>query len=225
MEEPLGLLLICVIHVLFMNGVSIIVPTLNEEGNIRELVQRLDRVLQSHALRYEVIVVDDHSTDATREVLADLSRSYPIAVHLKKGQRGKAQSLLEGCTYAAYDVLAVIDADLQYPPEAIPEMVEKLQGGFDIVVANRRVHREAVVRKFVSRAFTFFVNALHGFDCDVQAGLKVFRREVLQEVTFHPTPWTFDLVLGRLGPHPGLFSSLARVEWRRGFTLSQSPCQ
>ncbi|MDP3685547.1 MAG: glycosyltransferase, partial [bacterium] len=176
-----------------MNGVSIVIPTLNEEENIRELFARLDAALVKHALPYEVIVIDDHSTDATRDTLTNLSQRYPITVYLKRGQRGKAQSLLEGFTRATHDVVAILDADLQYPPEAIPDMVGKLREGYDIVVANRRVHRDSFGRKLVSRTFAFIVRTMHGFTCDVQAGLKVFRRKILAEMTLRPTPWTFDL--------------------------------
>lgn len=176
-----------------MSGISIVIPTLNEEENIRELVERLGAALVERVLPYEVIVIDDHSRDATRDVLADISQRYPITVYLKRGQRGKAQSLLEGFAYATHDVVAILDADLQYPPEAIPDMVGKLREGYDIVVANRRVYRDFLGRKLVSKIFAFFVRTMHGFDCDVQAGLKVFRRKILSEMTLRPTPWTFDL--------------------------------
>ncbi|TSC77520.1 MAG: dolichol-phosphate mannosyltransferase, partial [Parcubacteria group bacterium Gr01-1014_24] len=81
-------------------GISVVIPTLNEEGNIKPLVGRLADALEKRGAEYELIFVDDHSTDRTRENIKDLENKYPISLYLKKGQTGKAQSLLEGFSYA-----------------------------------------------------------------------------------------------------------------------------
>lgn len=173
---------------------SIIIPTLNEEGNIPELVRRLNVALRSNGIEYELIFIDDHSTDKTVALAKELALSYPISIYLKKGKPGKAYSLVEGFFYAVYDFIAFIDADLQYPPEALPEMAAKLHQGFDVIVANRKQSSDARLRKFFSKSFAlFFSKFLHGLDCDVQSGLKVFRKKIIQEVTVNPSPWTFDL--------------------------------
>lgn len=174
--------------------ISIIVPTLNEEGNVEALVHRIDGALNARGIIYELIFIDDHSKDRTVSLLQNLSQSYPLTVHLKRGSRGKAQSLLEGFQYARYPLIAIIDADLQYPPEAIPEMIRKTHTGFDIVVANRVEQHISFIRKIISRTFSFvFARMLHGLDLDVQAGLKVFRTQITREVHINPSPWTFDL--------------------------------
>lgn len=174
--------------------VSVVIPTLNEEPNIRPLVERLHRALAGNGLAYELIFIDDHSTDASVKILNELSQTYPLVCYLKQGARGKAQSLLEGFTHARYQALGFIDADLQYPPEAIPQMLSQLQADADVVVANRLVHKEKTLRKILSRGFSFvFTRLLHGFNVDTQSGLKVFRKQVIEEITLHPTPWTFDL--------------------------------
>jgi cellulose synthase/poly-beta-1,6-N-acetylglucosamine synthase-like glycosyltransferase/glycosyltransferase involved in cell wall biosynthesis len=174
--------------------VSIIVPTLNEEGNVEELVRRIHEALRSCAQAYEIIFVDDHSSDRTREIVESLADAYPVSLFLKRGEKGKARSLLEGFGHARYEVLAILDADLQYPPETIPEMLERMRQGADVVVANRVEREVSFVRKFLSKGFAlFFSRFLHGLDCDVQAGLKVFRREIVGEVSLRPSPWTFDL--------------------------------
>lgn len=178
--------------------ISLVIPTLNEEGNVTTLVKRLARVFQERSLKGEVIFIDDHSTDRTRERLAKLAKEYAdvftLTCSLKQGQRGKAQSLIEGFALARYGIIAMIDADLQYPPEAIPGMLDKLKQGADIVVANRAEHDTNAVRKLLSKSFSFlFSRLLHDLHCDSQSGLKVFRKKILSEVTLHPTPWTFDL--------------------------------
>lgn len=175
---------------------SVIIPTLNERGNIEPLVQRLSRALDESGIVWEAIFVDDHSTDGTFQQLEQMGQSdLPISSFLKAGKRGKAYSLLEGFAQAKYEYVAILDADLQYPPEALPALVEKLETGHvDIVVANRSIQETTLLRRILSRAFkAVFSSFLHGLDCDVQSGLKVFRRKILHDVKLDPTPWTFDL--------------------------------
>src|ERR1700722_16975101 len=105
-----------------MRSISIIIPTLNESGNIGRLIERIDTVLSYQHISYEIIVVDDHSTDTTRAVVKRLSGRFPVILKTKQGNPGKAQSLIEGFTYAKYDIVCMIDADLQYDPEVIPSM-------------------------------------------------------------------------------------------------------
>ena len=176
------------------NNISIIIPVWNEAGNVQILVERLDRALRAENISYELIFIDDRSTDRTKDILRTLAQKYPISVYSKKGERGKAQSLLEGFTHARYDLIGIIDADLQYPPEALPKMLEKIDDGVDIVVANRKEHQVSFRRKILSHAFLFFFGRfLHGLNCDVQSGLKVFRKEIIERIKLHPSPWTFDL--------------------------------
>lgn len=176
-----------------MKHISIIIPTYNEEGNISLLVKRIYVALKDKYL-YEVIVVDDHSTDRTAQHVEELGSMYPVFWHTKKGKPGKAQSLLEGFSYARYELLCMIDGDLQYPPEAIPEMIEKIEQGADVVVANRREFGASLRRRILSKVFKlFFGKFLHGFNCDVQSGLKIFRKQIIERISLHPSPWTFDL--------------------------------
>ncbi|PIR69298.1 MAG: hypothetical protein COU47_04370 [Candidatus Niyogibacteria bacterium CG10_big_fil_rev_8_21_14_0_10_46_36] len=176
-------------------AISIVVPTLNEEGNVRPLVERIHSALGPHRISYEVIFIDDHSTDETRERIKELALTYPVQLHIKKGRPGKAFSLLEGFAYASYELTCMIDADLQYIPECIPGMMQTIQGGeVDIVVADRIEKDLSIMRKIASKTFRFvFGRVLHGFSCDVQSGLKVFRTQVIKEITIDPSPWTFDL--------------------------------
>lgn len=178
--------------------ISIIIPTLNEAGNIAALVRRLARVFQERALTGELVFIDDHSTDGTRQKITALAAKYQdtfaLQCHVKQGQRGKAESLIEGFALAQYEVIVMIDADLQYPPEAIPGMLAKLEQGADIVVANRAEHETDWLRRMLSKTFHLvFSRLLHDLHCDSQSGLKVFRRKILRDVTLHATRWTFDM--------------------------------
>lgn len=176
-------------------GVSVVIPTLNEEGNIFSLTERIDRVFSSTQRQYEIIFIDDHSTDRTCEYINTAAKKYPIRLFSKEGKRGKAYSLLEGFQKVQYKYVAILDADLQYPPEVLQSMIEKLDTGeADIVVVNRTERETTLWRQMLSRGFRFvFGKFLHDLDCDVQAGCKVFRGKILREVVLDPTPWTFDL--------------------------------
>lgn len=94
------------------NKISIVIPTWNEEGNIQLLIEHIDQELKNSRIEYEIIIVDDHSSDQTQKIVESLGTTYPISLYLKKGKQGKAQSLLEGFTHAKYDLICMIDADL-----------------------------------------------------------------------------------------------------------------
>ena len=111
---------------MFMKKISVIVPVYNELKNIEELMFRLTSSLHKSDIPYEIIFVDDHSTDGTYEYLKQFTDSSQIILHRKIGNRGKAYSLIEGFERASGTILAMIDADLQYPPEEIPNMVRVL---------------------------------------------------------------------------------------------------
>lgn len=177
-----------------MDKISIVVPTWNEEGNIQLLIERIDQALKPQKITYEIIVVDDHSSDQTQKIVESLKTVYPVSLYIKKAQRGKAQSLLEGFNYAKHGLICMIDADLQYPPQAIPKMIERIGKNIDIVIANRREYHVSLRRKILSNFFRhFFGKFLHGINCDVQSGLKVFRKEIVERIKLHPSQWTFDL--------------------------------
>lgn len=177
-------------------ALSIIIPVLNEKDNIPHLLARIDKALSSSSISYEIVAVDDNSTDGSFELLKSLEGKYPLHVFLKVGKAGKSSSLIEGFSKAVSETLVMIDADLQYPPEVIPAMFEKITSGeADIVVGDRREFEVSFRRKVISRVFyTFFGKFLHGFTVDVQSGIKAFKKEIVERINLHPTsPWTFDL--------------------------------
>jgi len=175
--------------------ISVVVPTFNEVENIEKLLERIEKAFLAFPKAHETVVIDDYSTDGTWELLLKLKKKFPLRVFRKEGEKGKSYSLVEGFSKASGNILVMIDADLQYPPEAIPEMVLGLDEGLDIVVANRKDYQAPAFRKTFSKIFKFvFGRVLHGIGCDVQSGLKVFRRQVFGTVKFIPkSQWSFDL--------------------------------
>lgn len=178
------------------SDISIIVPTYNEQGNVLSLIERIHTALSSEDINYEVIFIDDHSTDLTRETIQLMIKPYPVKIFLKEGKRGKAYSILEGLKHARYENVCMLDADLQYPPEVIPQMLKDLDT-HGVVVANRTDAETSFARRFISKTFSFvFGKVLHGFSVDVQSGLKVFKKEIGLFINSEKvTPWTLDLSL------------------------------
>lgn len=178
-----------------MKTLSIIVPIFNEEENILELITRIHTSCISNDITYEVILIDDYSTDTSKQVIKLLAKKYPVIYKKKQQKRGKAYSLLEGFSYASYDLICIIDGDLQYPPEAIPQMLDVLEESQAGVVVAQRLYQKGVMkRKILSTLQVLIFNRwLHQITVDVQSGLKVFRKEIIERIELHPTPWTFDL--------------------------------
>lgn len=211
-----------------MSDLDVIIPVCNEEENIEELIKRLDRSLSEAGISYNAIFVDDHSTDSTVSKIKSLSDSknftngelklnqdkviYDAKTHAKltngnasrimvlskRGPKGKAFSILEGAAEAKSSYIAMIEADLQYPPEAIPNMFRMAQK-YEVVVANRKNNKTHTLRRIASRLNRFFFGKLFGdLGVDVQSGLKIFRKEIIKNLSEDGiTAWTLDLPLLR----------------------------
>lgn len=120
---------------------SIIIPTYNERGNLEELLARISSSLMG--VSYEVIVVDDSSPDGTAEVALALPRELPIRVIIRPQRSGLSSAALDGFRAANGDVLCVMDADLQHPPELLPELYRR-SSSYDVVIASRYVEGGSV---------------------------------------------------------------------------------
>lgn len=174
--------------------ISIIIPTFNEEDNVAELIKQIETTFENVNIKYEIIFVDDHSTDNTLKILESIKMEHSLNLFTKLGDKGKAQSLIEGFSHASYDVIAMIDADLQYLPKYILPMLTLITNDIDIVMSNRLVSDSSLQRRIFSKLYRYiFGKLIHGLDFDIQSGLKVFKKEILEHVKLNPSPWTFDL--------------------------------
>ncbi len=173
---------------------SVVVPVYNEFGNIAQFHQKLLKTMSNCRSGFEIIYVDDNSTDGTFEWLSKISMQPTVKLLRKEGTKGKAFSLIQGFAAAAGDILVMIDGDLQYPPEKISELVQGLKDA-DVVVAERKDYHDGKVRRFLSSGFrNVFGKMLFGLNTDIQSGMKAFTREVYETVRNQPrSPWTFDL--------------------------------
>jgi len=182
-----------------MTKISIIVPVKNEEKNIVKLVTRIHESVTAKHISYELILIDDHSTDKTTNVAKELQKLYPIRLFTKQGASGKGFSIVEGVHHAQSDLICMIDADLQYDPHHIPEMLEKIDNNpkVGVVIAERKTYKGTLLRKIASRINAFVVGRmLFGLKHDIQSGLKIFRKEIFQHIDLsYVGPWSFDIPL------------------------------
>lgn len=169
-------------------ALSIIVPTLNERDNVRELVDRLDRCLAG--LKWEVIFVDDDSRDGTIEVLRQLSRGDPRVRMLQRiGRRGLASAVVEGVLATSSPVVAVLDCDLQHDETLLPRMLQRmLAADCDVVVASRYMEPAGIgdwnkQRLFVSRVATRLADLLlRSRLTDPMSGFFMVKRSAFDQV-------------------------------------------
>lgn len=156
--------------------ISIVIPVYNEEGNIYVLVEKLNNVFDKlPGIEHEIIFVDDGSTDETLPVLMSLCSSNTHIYYISFSKNfGKDNALISGFKCASGDAVITIDADLQHPPELIPEFIKWWQQGFDIVYAyrkNKNIHAGLFTR-IRSKLFYKVINAFS--DVQMENGISDF---------------------------------------------------
>ncbi|MBI2108829.1 MAG: glycosyltransferase family 2 protein [Parcubacteria group bacterium] len=157
--------------------ISVIFPAYNEEKNIEELHLRIRQSLEGLSEDFEIIAVDDGSTD---ETLAALKKLYPLTIISLAKNKGQSAALDAGIKKAGGDVIVTIDADLQNNPEDIPLLIQKLREGYDVVSGWRANRHDGFTRKMISRMANNLTSAITGLPLhDSAAPLKAIRKEVL----------------------------------------------
>ena len=172
---------------------ALVIPTLNEAGNIEPLMDRIRTVLDPLSIAYEIIVVDDGSADGTREVVSVCSDSDPrIKLLVRTNQKGLAGAVIHGWRHTDADLLGVMDADLQHPPELLPALLRAVAQGNDIAIGSRytkatRVDGWNPLRQWVSRLSTWATLPFQKNGVrvkDPMSGFFIVRRECVDGVEF-----------------------------------------
>ena len=172
---------------------SIIVPTYNERENIPILVERVKNALSG--IEFELVIVDDDSPDGTWKLAEELRKEYPfLKVIRRKNERDLATAVLEGFKRSNGEILTVMDADLQHPPEKIKEMVEKIHNGAEIVVGSRyvvggEIENWSFKRRFYSkgaRAIAYLLLPKSREVKDPLSGFFMVKRKVIEGIELHP---------------------------------------
>lgn len=165
--------------------VSIIIPLLNEDESLGELHQWITRTLQAEQLSYEIVFVDDGSTDRSWQVIEELSLGDKHVKGIKfRRNYGKSAALSSGFRAATGEVVITMDADLQDSPEEIPELFRMITvDGFDLVSGWKKRRHDPVSKTVPSRFFNWVTRKasgikLHDFNC----GLKAYKNEVVKSI-------------------------------------------
>ena len=200
---------------------GLVIPTLNEAENLPTVLNRLIGSMATLDLTYEVLVVDDESDDGT----GDIGRKYAesdnrVRLLVRRGQRGLAGAVIYGWQHTDAELLGVMDADLQHPPELLPYLVEKVLDGADIAIASRyagtgNANGLSPGRYAVSRLTTLVCTPLQkpGLRvCDPMSGFFVIRRDCIRGLDLQPEGFKLLLeILVRAN-----FRSVAEVPFQFG---------
>jgi len=195
---------------IIMGKVSIIIPAYNEKGTIKTIVEKVKTVSLPGLLK-EIVVVDDASTDGTREILEAIPG---ILTLFHETNRGKGWAIRTGFLHATGDIVLIQDADLEYEPNEYGKLLEPiLSGRGDVVFGSRFVggepHRVLYVFHYLANKFlTIFSNVFTGLNLsDMEVCYKVFRRDVVDS-------FKHKLRSKRFGIEPELTAYVAKGRWR-----------
>lgn len=185
--------------------ISIIVPTYNERNNITPLVERLHRALSGYS--FEIVFIDDNSSDGTAEMAESLAAKYPVKVLVRRDEKGLASAVVHGLKHTDSEYLVVMDADLQHPPEIIPAILQELDAGADVAVASRYIRGGScgnwgAKRKLISRGAIFLAHLLLPATRrigDPMSGCFSLRREVIAGVELKPSGYKILLEILMMG--------------------------
>ena len=169
-------------------SVSVVVPVCNEVDNIQPLYQQLAAVLPSLCREWEILFVDDGSTDGSRQRLTELAaRERRVKVIAFRRNYGQTAAMQAGIDHAGGDVIVTLDGDLQNDPLDIPVLVAKLDEGYDLVHGWRKQRQDTLLtRKLPSRAANWLISRVTGFPIhDLGCTLKAMRREIALELELY----------------------------------------
>ena len=167
--------------------ISIVVPLLNEEQSLGELADQITKALAKTSYSYEILFIDDGSTDRSWEIVEQLAEKHVEiqGIRLRRNY-GKSDALQTGFDRSSGRFVVTMDADLQDDPNEIPAMIEKLENGADLVSGWKKKRHDPISKTIPSRFFnavTRWVTGikLHDFNC----GLKAYRKEVVENITLY----------------------------------------
>ena len=200
-------------------NISVVIPLLNEDESLQELYDWILRVVLSNHYSYEIIFIDDGSTDNSWKIISDLS----IQDKNVKGIRfqinyGKSQALNAGFKEASGDIVITMDADLQDSPDEIPELYDLIaQGGFDLISGWKKKRYDSKIRKNIpSKLFNWAARKtsglkLHDFNC----GLKAYSNEVIKNVDVYGEMHRYIPVLAKNAGYTNIDEKVVQHQARK----------
>lgn len=163
---------------------SVVVPVYNEEENAPLLIDAISKALAN--FRYEIILVDDFSTDKTVKVIKNYNAPHVVLIELKKNY-GQSSALMAGIDYASGDYIITMDGDLQNDPSDIPMMVQEMvDGDYDLVVGSRQKRQDNLLRTFPSKVANFIIRRTTKLNVkDHGCALKIFTKETAKSLDLY----------------------------------------
>lgn len=165
--------------------ISVVIPLLNEDESLPELMAWIDKVMVANKFSYEVLFVDDGSTDNSWQVILDLSQKYDTVRGIKfRRNNGKSAALNEGFLACNGDVVITMDADLQDSPDEIPELFRMIkEDGFDLVSGWKQKRFDPITKTIPTKLFNAATRWMSGIELnDFNCGLKAYKKQVVQSI-------------------------------------------
>jgi glycosyltransferase involved in cell wall biosynthesis len=202
--------------------VSVLVPAHNEEGTIEDCLKRAMEVLKSSNTSYEIIVVDDGSTDKTYACSQDIARwnGGSIRIIRNASKCGKGAALIAAAKKARGEILVVLDADLEYAPEDVLRVVGPIERGVSDAVFGSRFKGQtdgmSLSHRFGNSVLTGTTNLLYGGQLtDVMTGYKAFRRSALEQLGIGESGFGFEVEVAAKALRASLRISEVPINYRR----------
>ncbi len=168
-----------------MNDISIVIPLFNEEESLPELTSWISKVMAEHSFSYEILFIDDGSSDTSWQVVETLQEKYTEVKAIRfRRNYGKSAALNEGFKYAQGSVVITMDADLQDSPEEIPELYRMItEDGFDIVSGWKKKRYDPISKTIPTKLYNFVTSKMSGVQLnDMNCGLKAYKVDVVKNI-------------------------------------------
>ncbi|MEK6856937.1 MAG: glycosyltransferase, partial [Nanoarchaeota archaeon] len=176
-----------------MMKLSIIIPTYNEAENIKELISEIGKVCKKDMLSYNIIIVDDNSPDNTSKIVKDvMQEDKHVTLIEREGKMGLGTAYIKGIKYSLNnlhpDLIMTMDADFSHNPKYIPDFMNKIKYGFDVVLGSRYVPgggigKWGIHRTIISKGANYLAKTLLGLVTkDNTTGYRIYKREVLERI-------------------------------------------
>jgi len=167
--------------------ISVVLPIFNEAFSLPQLYKELSQVLKKIKDGYEIIFVNDGSTDQTQKEIDKCKKhdAHIVSIRLKRNF-GKASALQWGFARTKGEIVVTLDSDLQDDPGEMKKLIAKLNEGYDLVVGWKKNRQDPIVKRLSSRLFNLVVNLIFKLNIhDYNSGYKVFRKEVLNNINLY----------------------------------------